>query len=107
MLQSSFVSAEQDMKLRALREQQVEADRMIEATRAALAVDGDLLHTAERQDIDTLVNRLIAVRAGDDLAAIRAGVDSLARGTEIFAGRRMDRSVAKALAGRKVDDVAP
>ncbi len=105
MLQSSFVSAEQDMKLRALREQQVEADRMIEATRAALAVDGDLLHTAERQDIDTLVDRLVGVRAGDDLAAIRAGIDSLARGTEVFAGRRMDRSVAKALAGRKVDDV--
>jgi molecular chaperone HscA len=107
MLQSSFSSADQDMKLRALREQQVEADRMIEATRAALAIDGDLLHTAERQDIDALVDRLAGIRAGDDVAAIRSGVESLARGTEVFAGRRMDRSVARALAGRKVDDVTP
>ncbi|MEK9775971.1 MAG: Fe-S protein assembly chaperone HscA [Quisquiliibacterium sp.] len=107
MLQSSFSSAEDDMKLRALREQQVEADRMIEATRAALAADGDLLHSAERQDIDVLVERLAAVRGGEDLAALRAGIDSLARGTEVFAGRRMDRSVARALAGRRLDDVTP
>ena len=107
MLQSSFASAADDMKLRALREQQVEADRLVEATRAALAADGDLLNAAERHQIEALAERLGAVRSGEDLIAIRGALDALARGTEAFAARRMDRSVARALTGRKVEDVKP
>jgi len=107
MLRDSFESAAADMKLRALREQQVEADRLIEATRAALAADSDLLSAAERPQIDALVERLAAARGADEAAAIRAAIDALARGTEAFAARRMDRSVARALTGRKLDDVRP
>ena len=105
MLQSSFASAAGDMKLRALREQQVEADRLVEATRAALSADGDLLSAAERHQVDALVERLGAARLGEDLNAMRAALDALARGTEAFAARRMDRAVARALTGRKVEDV--
>src|SRR5690606_37418754 len=43
MLEDSFASASQDMKLRALREQQVEAERLLLATRSALEADADLL----------------------------------------------------------------
>jgi len=107
MLQSSFAAAAVDMKLRALREQQVEADRLIEATHAALATDGDLLGAAERHQIDALVVRLSAARSGEDLNAIRAALDALARGTEAFAARRMDRSVARALTGRRIENVKP
>jgi len=107
MLRDSFESAAADMKLRALREQQVEADRLIEATRAALAADSDLLSAAERPQIEALVERLAAARGADEAAAIRAAIDALARGTEAFAARRMDRSVARALTGRKLDDVRP
>ncbi len=95
------------MKLRALREQQVEADRLIEATRAALAADPDLLGADERSRIEALLERLAGARAGDDVAAVRAAIDALARGTEAFAARRMDRSVARALTGRRLDDVRP
>ena len=105
MLQSSFASAAGDMKMRALREQQVEADRLVEAIGAALAADGDLLSAGERQQIDALVERLKTVREGDDVNAIHAALDLLARGTEAFAARRMDRAVARALTGRKLDDV--
>jgi len=105
MLQASFASAEGDMKLRVLREQQVEAERLVEATHAALAADGDLLSAGERHQVDVLVERLLAARAGEDPNAIRAALDALARGTESFAARRMDRSVARALSGRKVEDV--
>jgi molecular chaperone HscA len=107
MLQNSFASAEVDMKMRALREQQVEADRLAEATRAALAADGDLLSAGERHDIVALVERLLAARAGEDVNAIHAAIDLLARGTETFAARRMDRAVARALTGRRLDDVKP
>ena len=107
MLQSSFAAASGDMKMRALREQQVEADRLVEAIHAALAADGDLLGARERQQIDALVERLKATREGDDVNAIHAALDLLARGTEGFAARRMDRAVARALTGRKLDDVKP
>jgi len=105
MLKSSFAAAGDDMRMRALREQQVEADRLLEAMRAALAADGDLLPPPERAAIDELVERLAKARAGDDVGAIRGALDALSRGTEAFAARRMDRSIAQALTGRSLDDV--
>jgi molecular chaperone HscA len=105
MLQGSFAAAAGDMQLRALREQQVEADRLVEATQAALAADGDLLSASERHQLDALVERLKIVRAGEDVGVIHAALDLLARGTETLAARRMDRAVARALTGRKLDDV--
>ncbi len=105
MLQQSFVSAADDMKARALREQQVEADRMSEATLAAIAADGDLLETHERAQVDALLTRLREARDGADHVAIRAAVEALSAGTEAFAARRMNRSIAQALTGRRLDDL--
>ncbi len=105
MLQASFGNAERDMQARALREQQVDADRLIEATQAALAADGDLLGADERHAVDTLMSRVRQAREGDDPAPIRAALDALSRGTEAFAARRMDRSIARALTGRRLTDL--
>jgi molecular chaperone HscA len=52
MLQDSFATAQQDMQARALVEARVDADRMLDATRSALAADGDLLTEAERASIE-------------------------------------------------------
>ncbi|MEN9314133.1 MAG: Fe-S protein assembly chaperone HscA [Pseudomonadota bacterium] len=105
MLKSSFDAAGADMQVRALREQQVEAQRLLEATRAALSVDGTLLSTAERHQVDALLEHLVQVAEGNDVAALRTAVDALARGTEAFAARRMNRSIAEALTGRRVEDI--
>lgn len=105
MLQDSLGAADEDMRARALREQQVEAQRLIEATDSALAADGDLLAADERAAIDTLIAKLRRTAEGSDADAVKAVVDALARGTEDFAARRMDRSIRRALAGRRVDDV--
>jgi molecular chaperone HscA len=105
MLQQSFVLAGADRDARALREQQVEADRLDEATRAALAADGDLLSDAERTVIESLLVRVRESRSTTDSDAIRHAVDALARGTENFAAQRMDRAIAKALAGRRIDQL--
>lgn len=105
MLQSSFDSAASDMKRRALREQQVEADRMIEATGAALVADGDLLTEAERGQVDALIERTRIAREGTEHLLIRAAVEALAAGTEDFAARRMNRSIAEALTGRRLDEL--
>ncbi|MEW5882039.1 MAG: Fe-S protein assembly chaperone HscA [Pseudomonadota bacterium] len=107
MLQDSIGAAEVDVAARALREQQVEAQRLAEATISALAADGDLLDDAERAQVERLLRELIDIARGDDHRAIKAAIDRLAHGTEEFAARRMDRTIRAALAGRRVDEVLP
>ncbi len=105
MLEDSFAHAEDDMKARALAEVQVEADQILVATRNALAADGDLLDVDERAEIETAIAAVAALRDGDDHLALRAAVEALNRATGEFAGRRMDRSVSAALAGKRIDAV--
>jgi molecular chaperone HscA len=105
MLQDSFATAQQDMQARALVEARVDADRMIAATRSALAADGDLLEVAEHDAIDQLMAGLAATIPGDEAAAIEAATQALAKGTEAFAAMRMNRGIQQALAGRKLEDV--
>jgi molecular chaperone HscA len=105
MLQASFAAAGDDMKMRALREQQIEADRLVEATQAALAADGDLLSAHERAAVEAQIAKLRAIRDGSDTQAIRKAIEALAAGTEAFAARRMDRSIAQALTGRRLDEI--
>ncbi len=106
MLQDSFSSAEDDMKQRALREEQVEAERILLATQSALDQDPDLLSADERVAIDAQMDSVRTIAQGSDHQAIQQAVAALAKGTEEFAARRMDRSVRSALAGKKVDEVA-
>jgi molecular chaperone HscA len=106
MLEDSFRSADGDMKLRALREQQVEAERILLATQVALENDGDLLSDAERMEVIRQMEALRHIVQGDDHNAIKAVLEALARGTEEFAARRMDRSVRTALSGKKLDELA-
>ena len=105
MLKESFGTAEADMRARSLRESRVEAERMLLATRFALAADAELLDDAERRVIDALMAELETVREGDDHHTIDIAVEALAKGTEAFAARRMNRSIHDALAGRRVEEV--
>ncbi|MDB5805864.1 MAG: Fe-S protein assembly chaperone HscA [Betaproteobacteria bacterium] len=106
MLKDSFERAGDDMQLRALKEQQVEAEQMIAATAAALAQDGGLLNAEERAGIETQIEQLKQANAGTDHRAIKALVDEVNRATEEFAARRMDQSIRRALTGRKLDEVS-
>jgi molecular chaperone HscA len=105
MLSESMSAASADLKARALREQQVEAQRLIEAARAALARDGDLLDPGERTRIETLVERLGDAVSGDDGEALTRLLADLTHGTEEFAMRRMDRAIRSALTGARVDEL--
>jgi molecular chaperone HscA len=105
MLKESVEHAGDDMTARALREQQVEAERVIEATVHALEQDGDLLDEAERTAIDAAIAALRAQVAGSDQRGIKKGIEALARATDEFAARRMDKSIRSALAGHKVDEI--
>ncbi|SAL37283.1 chaperone protein HscA [Caballeronia humi] len=105
MLEESFKTAEVDMRARALREAQVDATRLVDATQAALEADAELLDNDERAQIDALVAELAAVTSADNLDAIDTATKALAVATDEFAARRMNKSIRRALAGRKLDDV--
>jgi molecular chaperone HscA len=102
MLQESFSTAQEDMRARALVEARVEADRMLMATRTALAADGDLLSTGERSAINGLMAALESLRTQDEAAVIDAATEALAKGTEAFAALRMNRGIQQALAGKNI-----
>ena len=103
MLADSFTHAADDMQARALADAQVEADQIAAATKAALDVDGELVDGGERAAIDAALARLRRLREGADHLALRAAVEALNHATGEFAARRMDRGVARALTGKRVD----
>ena len=105
MLQDSFSTAQQDMQSRALAEAQVDADRMLMATHAALKADADLLVPVKREQIDGLIASLSVVRSDGNTAAIEKAIKALADGTEGFAAERMNRGIQKALSGRNIEAV--
>ena len=106
LLQESFTTAQADMKARALVEARVDADRMLLATRSALAADGDLLSPAERAGIDAqMVTLQAAILTEQDAKALEDCTQALAKGTEAFAAERMNHSIQKALAGQNIQSM--
>ena len=105
MLQESFTTAESDMRARALVEARVDADRMLLATRSALAADGDLLEPQERLAIDALMAALQAIAAQEHAQSIEDATEALAKGTEAFAALRMNRGIQQALAGKNIETI--
>jgi len=105
MLKDSFEHAKGDVHVRALREQQVEAERMREAVAAALASDADLLSAEERADVDQALAELGAAAAGSDHRAVKAAIEKANRVTGPFAERRMDRSIKRGLTGKSLEKI--
>lgn len=106
MLQDSFQNAGDDKAARALREQQVDAQRLIEAVEAALEADGErLLDAEEREVIELQVQELRDLLAGSDGPAIERQTKRLSQVTDAFAARRLDSTVKAALAGRNLNEI--
>jgi molecular chaperone HscA len=106
MLQESYVHAREDVDARQLAELKVDAQRLVDATSAALTEDGAaLLNTEERDAIQALIAKLDDQLRGDDPSAIKRATEMLNRGTVEFAARRMDASVKRALAGHKIEEI--
>lgn len=106
MLEDSFRKADEDRDARALREQLVDAQRLLEAVEAALAVDGErLLSAEERVAIDSQVAKLRGLLDSQDVLAIERQTKRLSQITDAFAARRLDSTVKAALAGRRLNDI--
>ncbi|WP_313284690.1 Fe-S protein assembly chaperone HscA [Stutzerimonas kunmingensis] len=106
MLEDSFRKADEDRDARALREQLVDAQRLLEAVEAALAVDGErLLSAEERVAIDSQVAELRGLLDSQDVLTIERQTKRLSQITDAFAARRLDSTVKAALAGRRLNDI--
>src|SRR5690606_39095085 len=105
MLTAGMESAEADMHARALREQQVEARRLVESVRAALDHDADLLSEAEHEAIQAALAAASQADTINDADQVKRLIEQLSAATDGFAAKRMDRSIRQALSGRSLDDV--
>ncbi|WP_253365736.1 Fe-S protein assembly chaperone HscA [Pseudomonas chlororaphis] len=106
MLKDSFQYASDDKVARVLREQQVDAQRLIEAVQGALEADGErLLDAEERMVIELQMQELSELMRGTDGYAIEQQTKRLSQVTDAFAARRLDSTVKAALAGRNLNEI--
>ena len=106
MLKSSMEHAQEDMLARSLREEQVEADRVVEALNAALAKDAKLL--LNENELNAILNKrdiLIACRNdATDPEQIKQAIKDLEQQSEEYVARRMNSSVRSMMQGHKVEE---
>jgi molecular chaperone HscA len=105
MLLDALDHGEDDLGRRRLAENRVDARRILIATRKALDVDADLLEPGERERIALACDALDEAAAGEDPSKVHARIEGLDEVTRAFAGRRMNRAIARAIEGQRVDAV--
>lgn len=105
MLKASMENAKEDIRLRLLVEQRVDAQRVIESVRNALEDDQDLLNDEELSAVKNALVLLERLQLQEDSLAIKQGIKALDAATQEFAARRMDKSIRMALAGQNIKDI--
>jgi molecular chaperone HscA len=105
MLKDSLAHVKDDAVRRALKESQVDAERLIEAVRSALAADGELLSADDLARVEASLLKLEEVARGDNRRQIMLAMDDLEADTQNFAARRMDKSIRRAFTGRNINDL--
>jgi molecular chaperone HscA len=106
MLVESIEHAEEDVTERFVREWRVEGDRILASLEGAFRLDGELLRPEERAAIEERMRGLREAMAGSDYLAVKAWIDSVDAASKEFAERRMNKHVAQAMAGHRVDEFA-
>jgi molecular chaperone HscA len=106
MLIEALDFGEEDLERRRLVETRVEGERLVLATNKGLATDADLLEAAERAAVDHALAALKgAIESATSASPVQAAIDGLDHATHDWAGRRMNRAVAQAIAGKSVLDI--
>ena len=105
MLKDSMAHTKDDALRRALKEAQVEAQRLIEAVQSALKSDGELLLPEQFAKIESAIAKLQTTALGDDRRQISQAMDDLEVDTKEFAARRMDNTIRRAFSGKRIDDL--
>jgi molecular chaperone HscA len=105
MLMDALDHGEDDLLRRRIAENRIEARRIIDVTAKAIATDPELLAPGEKASIERAMAELDAATQGDDPGKMHLLVEELDKTSKEFATRRMNRAIARAIAGRTIDDV--
>lgn len=106
MLKDSLEHAKDDIAARTLREQQVEADSVINALRSAIKTDGHyLLKHCEFLEINAALDNLLKIKEKTNVQAIKKAIEHLNEVTQSYAQRRMDSAIHSAMKGQHVDEL--
>jgi molecular chaperone HscA len=105
MLKDSMAHTRDDAQRRALKEAQVEAQRLIEAVQSALKTDGELLSPEQLAKVETAIANLQATAIGENRRHITLAMDDLESETKEFAARRMNKSIHNAFAGKRIEEL--
>ena len=105
MLKDSMSHTKDDAQRRALKEAQVEAQRLIEAVQSAIRSDGELLDPEQLAKLEARLATLQTTALGDNRRQITVAMDDLEAETKDFAARRMDKSIRRAFSGRRIDEI--
>lgn len=106
MLKESIEKGESDMQHRLLVEAQIDAMRLLQTVKGAVAVDGDLLDAAEHQTLMRTLHALEGLKNANDRGAIQQATKALEQAAEPFAKKRMSAAVKKGLAGESVKNLS-
>lgn len=105
MLKDSLAHTKDDALRRALKESQVEAQRLIEAVQSAVKSDADLLSPEQLSQVESAISKLQITALGEHRRQITLAMDELEASTKDFAARRMDKSIRRAFAGKRIDEI--
>jgi molecular chaperone HscA len=105
MLKDSMEHTKDDAFRRALKEAQVEAQRLIEAVQSALKTDGELLSAEELGRVESAIAKLQTATLGENRRHLTLAMDDLEAETKDFAARRMNKSIRRALAGKNINEL--
>jgi molecular chaperone HscA len=106
MLIDALDHGESDFELRRLRDAQVEATRILLATDKALDSDADLLDEAERARVEQALNAArSAASSASKASVVESAISALDDATHEWAGRRMNRAIQSAIAGKNLGAV--
>jgi len=102
MLKDSLAHTKDDAFRRALKEAQVEAQRLIDAVQSAIKSDGELLSAEQRTRVEAAIVKLQTAALSESRRHLTLAMDDLEAETKDFAARRMDKSIRRALAGKSI-----
>jgi molecular chaperone HscA len=104
MLLDSIDHAEDDIQLRQLREQRVEAERVLMDAEKQLAEHDALLQDGERAAIEAAMSRVRELAKGDDSHALKEAIHVLDEASRPFVERVMNQAIRQVVAGRSVEE---